>query len=70
MKNHLVSEIMYPFSYNIKDVPLSGYRGVEWGTLEVFVESQGIDFRTMDSESRFFSHRGNFGPLLSDLVPL
>ena len=36
------------------------------GTLEVVIRSQGIDFRPLRSGSRFFAHKVNFGPMLSD----
>ena len=46
--------------------PLSNDRGIELVPLEVVIRSQGIDFRPLGSESRFFTHNVNFGPLLSD----
>ena len=47
--------------------PLSNDRGVELGSLEVVIRFQGIEFRPLGFESRFFTHNVNFGPLLSDI---
>ena len=40
--------------------PLSNDRGIELGTLEVVIESQGIEFRPLGFENRFFNHNVNF----------